>query len=205
MKLYTDIDLRYNEVQNVNIQTDIPNNPIEGTIYYSTSLNRIRYYDGTQWISIGAEEGGGGGEENLLEQVYINGNNLRINNNKEVRLAFSSTGNGDLTIKDTNRNANVASLTIGGGSGGVEPENITAAGTLQSGHRIYTVKHSLGTDAVIVQVIDNSGYTVECNVRRYTSGSDHYVEVSFSKNTTQNYRIIIIGNPKYSLVNITTS
>lgn len=203
MKLYTDIDLRYNEVQNVNIQTDIPNNPIEGTIYYSPDLNRIRYYDGTQWISVGAEEGGGGGDINVLEQVYVNGNNLRITN-KAVKLAFSSTGNGELTIKDTNRNATIASLTIGG-SGGVEPGNITAAGTLQSGHKTYTIKHSLGTDAVIVQVIDNSGYTVECNVRRYTSGSDHYVEVSFSKNTTQNYRIIIIGNPNYSSVTITTS
>lgn len=202
MKIYTNVDLRYNEVDNVKIQTDAPDNPVEGTIYYDSVGNRIRYYDGSQWIEVG---GGGstpsGGETNVLEQVNVNGTNLRINSSKAVKLKLSSTGNGELTIKDDNSNATIDTIRIGGGaSGGISASDIIAVGTLQSGKQTYTVQHSLGTDFVLVQVLDNLGNTVQSNVRRYTSGDNHYVEISFSQATSQNYRVIIVGSPDYSSV-----
>ena len=204
MKLYTSVDLRYNEVQNVNIQTSAPNEPVEGTIYYNPDINRIQYYDGTEWISIGSDTTQQGGETNILEHVYVNGRNLTIIG-KNAKFSLSSTGNGELTIKDVNSNYTVETIKIGGGGEGISASDFIAAGTLNSGYKTYTVKHSLGTDAVLVQVVDNSGNTVECNVRRYTSGSDHYIEVSFAQNTTQNYKLVIVGNPDYSTVTVTTS
>ena len=203
MKIYTSVDLRYNKVQNVNIQTSAPNNPTEGTIYYNPDINRIQYYDGSQWVSVGAEEGGGGGDLNILEHIYVNGRNLTING-KNAKFSLSSTGNGELIVKDATSNYTIDTIKIGGGSEGISAVDFIAAGTLSSGHRTYTIKHNLGTDAVLVQVVDNSGNTVECNVRRYTSSNNHYVEISFAQNTTQNYKLVIIGNPNYSTVTITT-
>ena len=209
MKLYTSVDLRNNEVDNVKIQTTAPDPAVEGSIYYDVGTNRIKYYDGSGWIAVGSDSGGGGsGQDNVLEYVNVkvgtnSAQNLRTDSNKTVKLSFSTTGNGDLTIKDTIRNYTLGTLSLGTGSGGLNVSDFIAAGTLTSGYKAYTVKHNLGTDAVLVQVVDNSGNTVQCDVRRYTSGTDHFVEISFAQDTSQNYKLVIVGNPNYSSVNVT--
>ena len=209
MKIYTSVDLRNNEVDNIKIQTTAPDPPVEGNIYYDVGTNRIKYYDGIEWVPVGGDSGGGSGQDNVLEYVNVKvgtntAQNLRTDSNKIVKLSFSTTGNGDLTIKDVVRNYILGTLNIGNGSeNGLAPTDFIAAGTLTSGHKNFTVQHSLGTDAVLVQVVDNSGNTVECNVQRRTVGTDHFVYISFAQNISQNYKFVIVGSPNYSTVTVT--
>lgn len=198
MKIYTNVDLRYNEIQNARIQRVAPSNPVEGTIYYDEANNRIRYYTGTSWISIGGDSGGGGGDLNVLEQVNVNGTNLRINNSKTVKLKFSTQGSGDLIIKDDNSNSVISTLNIG--SGGIQAKDFIAIGSLKSGKSEYILTHELNTDYLVVQVIDSLGNTVECDVRRYTDSGRHLIKIKFSKVTDQAYKVIAIGHSKYSLM-----
>lgn len=201
MKIYTNVDLRYNEIQNARIQRVAPSNPVEGTIYYDEANNRIKYYTGNEWISIGGDGGGGSsGDPNVIEQINVNGTNLRINASKVAKLRFSTTGNGDLVIKDDNANTNLGTLNIG--SSGVTYREIIAVGTLPLGYSTYIISHNLGTNYLLVQVLDNDGNTIVCNVRRYTSNGENLIQINFSSATTEIRKVIIIGNPDYSIINI---
>lgn len=53
-KLYrVDIDLMGNELKNALIHrlSNAPANPVAGQIYYDTTIKKIRYWDGTEWIN----------------------------------------------------------------------------------------------------------------------------------------------------------
>lgn len=52
MKVYTNIDLRGNEAQNVVIQqlASAPSNPKRGQIYDNTADGNTYMFDGTNWI-----------------------------------------------------------------------------------------------------------------------------------------------------------
>jgi len=63
-KFYTDINLLKNELQNAAIQNlaEAPTDPVEGQIYYDTVDDEIKYWNGTNWITVGttgSEEGEG--------------------------------------------------------------------------------------------------------------------------------------------------
>ena len=49
-----DIDLNKNELQNATIQnlaTD-PSNGVAGQLYYNTAVNKLRVYNGTEWVNL---------------------------------------------------------------------------------------------------------------------------------------------------------
>ena len=199
MKIYTNVDLKKNRITNAKIQTTQPDTPwSEGLIYLDTTTDKIMYYDGNGWVAIG---GGGGGQDNIIEGIKINETSLSLNN-KVASVSFSSTGSGELTIKDKNNNTLIQTITIG--NTGITAGAIVAAGTLNSGYSTYIVQHSLGTDNLVVQVIDSKGTTVSCEVTRYTENNNHYVKIEFSETTIVGYKVIIIGNPGNSTPIITT-
>ena len=51
------LDMSKNELMNAKIQNldAPPSNPVKGQIYYSTSLNKLRVYDGTDWDDLGTK------------------------------------------------------------------------------------------------------------------------------------------------------
>ncbi len=58
-KFLVDIDLNKNELQNAivqNLATD-PNSPVKGQMYFNTTSNRFRIYDGTVWEELGTGTG----------------------------------------------------------------------------------------------------------------------------------------------------
>lgn len=50
------LDLNQNELQNARLQNlaVAPGTPVDGQVYYNTTDDTIRYWDGTQWITLGA-------------------------------------------------------------------------------------------------------------------------------------------------------
>ena len=211
MKIYTNVDLRYNTIENASIQRSQPSTPKEGTIYYNAGQNAIMYYDGTNWIKIG-----GGSEtppsDNILEQVGISvnngtGTNLTINQNKAINLNFSTTGNGVLRLRDGNNGNNLLG-TLNIASPGITiddvVENIGAVGILPSGYSTYIFAHKLGTNNLIVQVIDSKGSTIICDVTRYSDGGLYYIRIDFSERTIDSFIVVVTGHPNYPYLELTS-
>lgn len=59
-KIYGAIDLADNQLLNVTLQV-LPNDPtgVEAKIYYNSTADEIRFYDGTQWRALGVAGSGG--------------------------------------------------------------------------------------------------------------------------------------------------
>ena len=56
MNYLVSLNLNQNEIQNVRLQNlaVAPANPVPGQLYFDTSLSKIRVWDATSWISLGA-------------------------------------------------------------------------------------------------------------------------------------------------------
>lgn len=84
----TNIDLLLNELQNakIHIISADPANPQAGQIYYNSTSNALRFYNGTAWVQLG-----------YLNQLTATGA-VSVNNNKIVSLA-DPTENTDAATK----------------------------------------------------------------------------------------------------------
>lgn len=60
-KYLSNLDLSQNELQNAIIQplASDPGSPVEGQLYYNTSSNTLKYYDGSGWQTVGTGTGSG--------------------------------------------------------------------------------------------------------------------------------------------------
>jgi hypothetical protein len=201
MKIYTDVDLRFNEIKNARIQRDQPNGAKAGTIYYNEGDNVIMYYTGSEWIPIG-----GGGDptpgSSGIEQVHISvgnnitsGRNLTVNSNKQVKLNFNTDGVGGLILKDANSSNTIGRLSLG--NSGLLAKDFIGVGKLPHGSDSYRIKHEFKTELLMVQVLDSYFKTVICDVTRYEENDSHYIKIEFSKITEQDFWVIVIGNPDY--------
>lgn len=54
MKFLSHIDLSQNELQNAALQrlASDPSSPVEGQVYYNTTADKIKYYDGAAWVTV---------------------------------------------------------------------------------------------------------------------------------------------------------
>lgn len=54
MQFLNALNLSQNELQNVRLQNlaSDPGNPVTGQIYYNTSSNEVRFYNGTSWVAV---------------------------------------------------------------------------------------------------------------------------------------------------------
>lgn len=70
-KFLTDLDLNKNELQNAVVQplAAAPSNPKKGQIYTSTTDDMIYFYNGTNWIPVGASGSGEGGAVTIIEST----------------------------------------------------------------------------------------------------------------------------------------
>ena len=58
-KILVDLDLNKNEIQNGVIQNlaSDPANAVEGQVYFNTTSHKMKMYDGTSWVEVGAGNG----------------------------------------------------------------------------------------------------------------------------------------------------
>lgn len=174
MKFLTNIDLTKNELQNARIQnlaTD-PSSPVAGQIYFNTTTNRIRYYDGTQWVDINDVEA----IQDIIGAALVSTNTINLQyddaNNQikaDARLKSSPGTNEGLISYD----ANGMFVVLGTGANQAAPGNHTH---LSSSITDFTeaaqdaIGAALTNTNSISHTYNDAANTISSALRRKTSG-----------------------------------
>ena len=74
-KVFRDIDLQGNEIQDITIEnlTSDPSSALSGRLYYNNTDNKLKYYNGTSFIELGSSgSGGSGGSDVIVSAASFN-------------------------------------------------------------------------------------------------------------------------------------
>ena len=101
-KFLANLDLNQNELQNAVVQvlSANPSSPTTGQIYYNSSSNVLRYYDGTTWEDLAA---GSGGEtnQNAFSTIAVSGQSDVAADAKTDTLNLAAGSNVTITTNGT--------------------------------------------------------------------------------------------------------
>ena len=108
-KFLANLDLNQNELQNAVVQvlSANPSSPTTGQIYYNSTSNVLRYYDGTSWEDLAA---GSGGEtnQNAFSTIAVSGQSNVVADAKTDTLNFAAGSNVTITTNATTDTVTIA-------------------------------------------------------------------------------------------------
>lgn len=207
-KVLVSLDLSSNQLLGLvleNLASD-PSSPAEGRMYYNTTSNEARVYDGSQWVAVGSGSGGGdadtlGGENSAYH--------LSRTNHTGTQTAST------ISDFDTSVDARIANVVDSAPSALDTLNEIAAslnddadfAGTMTTALASKTgkysadignnsdtsiaVTHNLGSVDVIAQVRDASENVVLCDIQN--TGVNETTFTFTTAPDTNEYRVTIVG------------
>jgi hypothetical protein len=126
MKYLANLDLNKNELQNARIQNlaSAPSSPVEGQMYFDTTLHKVQIYQNSAW----AEPGGGGGITALSGDVTASGSGSVAATVAFVNGSSAANVHAAELLANAATNLNTASAIVKrDGSGNFSAGTITAA------------------------------------------------------------------------------
>ncbi|QLH52738.1 MAG: hypothetical protein CH6_0013 [Candidatus Kapaibacterium sp.] len=168
------IDLNKNQILNLVIQklSTPPSSPVSGQIYYDSSTNKLKYYNGTNWIEIY-------NSDQIIETIanaFIDTNSVDFTYNStnkqvqaDVRLKTSlGTNEGQISV-----DSNGLFVVLGSGSNQAAPGNHThtSAGITDFNEAAQdAVGNALVDTNSIDFTYDDTNNQIKADVKRKTSG-----------------------------------
>lgn len=133
MKHLTNIDLAQNELQNAVIQplASDPASPLEGQVYFNTTTNKFRVFNGSSWEEMGTSSDGTG---DMLSSVY---DPQAIEADAFARANHTGTQSADSIVDGTTNKAFTATLKtkldgVEAGADVTDATNVDAAGAVMN-------------------------------------------------------------------------
>jgi hypothetical protein len=189
------LDLNQNELQNVRIQNLAadPGSPVTGQIWFNTTTNQLKLYDGTA-VRVIAEL------SNSLEQFAVPATDLSINSHKLTNVADPTTATDAATkgyvdavaigldVKESCRAASTANVDI---ATGLQNGSAIDGVTLATGDRVLLKNQTNAAENGIYVVAAGgaASRSADCNSSaNYTTGAFTFIEEG---TTNQGYAFVV--------------
>jgi hypothetical protein len=185
MKYLANIDLIKNELQNARIQNlaAAPSSPVSGQVYFDTALGKLRFFDGTGWVTLYDNEaikdaiGTALTDTNSIDQTYDDTNNL-IKADVRRKTSSLTTGVQGSLAEDVNGIFVDLSLTDGTkampGNARLDQLNLPTTSVNLNNQKITNLLDpSSSQDAATKNYVDNAvqGLDAKSSVRAATTAS----------------------------------